>query len=319
VSFRLAPNRPVAGEVKRVIDKQLARAIALLHGPPCRRHDDAIHEARRHIKKARAALRLIGPPSGGPGELTMRRLRMAHRMLAPIADGQAVVTVADSLVPRAGRRAAAALTTVHRVAADRAARIDRNAELDRLLPRVARILHHERARLRTWRVPVSGFHSLAPGLETSVRRSRKAMQRVTRRPSAEGYHEWRCRVKDLWFHLRLLEARCGTITSLEARRLETLDGVLGTHHNIVLLERLLLSEAVAPRRDTARILHLLRRYQSELRMRAAILGGRILHDKPRRFVRRLHGRWRREDEARRRSTQHPRRGDARRRVWRRAA
>jgi hypothetical protein len=55
VSYRLAPTRPLAGEVKHVIDRQLARAISLLHGPPGGRRDDAIHEARRHIKIARAA------------------------------------------------------------------------------------------------------------------------------------------------------------------------------------------------------------------------------------------------------------------------
>lgn len=299
MSFRLAPNRPVAGEVKRVVDRQLARAITLLHVAPGGRHDDAIHEARRHIKKARAALRLVGPALDVPGETTMRRLRLAHRMLAPIADGQAVVTIADSLVPRAGRRAATTLTTVHRVAAARAARIDRNAEFDHLLPKVARILHAERARLRGLRLPLSGFDSLAAGLETSLRRSRKAMKRAVRRPTAEHYHAWRCRVKDLWFHMRLLEARCGAVTALDVRRLETLDGILGTHHNIVLLERLLVNEAVAPRRETARILRLLRRYQAELRMRATDIGARALREKPRRFVRRIRARWRREDLARR--------------------
>jgi hypothetical protein len=298
--------------VKRVVDKQLARAIELLQGSPGGRHDDAIHEARRHIKKARAALRLVGPSIGEPGELTIRHLRTAHRMLAPIADGQAVVSVADSLVPRAGRRAAASLTTVHRVAAARAARIDRNAERDRLLPRVARILHHERARLRTWKYPLSDFRGLAPGLETSIRRSRKAMKRAAHRPTAEHYHAWRCRVKDLWFHLRLIEQRCGTVTAIETRRLEALDDCLGTHHNIVLLERLLMTEAVAPRQDTARILHLLRRYQSELRLRATVLGARALAVKPRRYVRRLRRRWQQETLARQC------RG-ARRRTWPQAA
>jgi CHAD domain-containing protein len=311
VSFRLAPSRPVAGEVRRVVDRQLARAILLLHVAPDGRHDNAIHEARRHIKKARAALGLIGPAAGEPGERTLRRLRLAHRMLAPIADGRAVVAIADSLVPRAGRRASASLIAVHRVAAARAARIDRNARSDRLLPRVARILRAERARLRAAPLPVSGFGSLAAGLATSMRRSRKAMKRAERHPTAEHYHSWRCRVKELWFHMRLIEARCGPITAIEARRLEALDGVLGTYHNIVLLERLLMTEAIAPRNETARILHLLRRYQSELRLRAALLGRRTFAVKPKRYVRRLRLRWQREDDALRRPE--------RRRTWPRAA
>jgi hypothetical protein len=312
VSYRLAPNRPVAGEVKRVVDRQLARAILLLRGAPGGRRDDDIHEARRHIKKARAALRLVGAAAGDSGEVALRRLRLAHRMLAPIADGQAVVSIADSLVPRAGRRAAQALSTVHRVAAARAARIDRNARDDRLLPRVARILHTERGRLRSSTFPLSGFAGLEHGLETSMRRSRKAMKRAERHPTAEHYHAWRCRVKDLWFHLRLIEERCGAVTGIEARRLEALDGYLGTHHNIVLLERLLMTEAVAPRHDTARILHLLRRYQSEIRLRAAALGAQALSEKPRRYVRRLRLRWQREqlDRSNRRH---------RRRSWPRAA
>jgi hypothetical protein len=139
---------------------------------------------------------------------------------------------------------------------------------DRVLPRVAAILRRERRRLTGLTLTCRGFHAVGPGLEKSLRRARKAWQRALRHPSADNYHRWRRRVKDL-----------------------PLDNCLGEYHNVILLEEILITESLLPRQQIADGLRLLRRYQAELRDRAASLGRRLFDGAPSHFVRRVNRLW----------------------------
>ena len=119
---------------------------------------------------------------------------------------------------------------------ERAARIDRKAELDRALGKAARLLRTERDRIGAWRLKARGFRAVAPGIEKSFRRAKQAMTRVQMRPTGERYHAWRQRVKHLWLQVRLLEGRCHNRLSADERRPEALDGCLGELHNLTLLQ-----------------------------------------------------------------------------------
>jgi CHAD domain-containing protein len=311
MSFRLKPGRSVASEVARIVDKQLSLAIDELRTIGDRRSDGRIHEARRHVKKVRAMLRLVQPAVGDTYYAVNRRLGMANRMLGPIADGRAVVDTVAQLASKYRARPAQPLHSIHAALVQRAERIDRRAEFDRVLPIVARILRRERRRLTGWTLNARGFDAVGPGLEKSVRRARKAMKRSLRHPEARNYHVWRRRVKDLWLQVRLLEAGCGDALIADQRRLEALDDCLGEYHNVVLLEEILITEALVPRQRTAGGLRLLRRYQAELRNRAASLAGRVFDEKPGHFVRRVKRLWHAPRAARA--------AGAKERRWRRAA
>jgi CHAD domain-containing protein len=293
MSYGLKPRRSVGREVMRIADKQVGLAIERLRHVGNRRADSEVHEARRHVKKVRALLRLVKPALGDRYYLANRRMRLANRMLAPIADGEGVLDSMTALHrsrgPRLGDRTAAAIRAA---LIERAARTRRRATLDRTVAKVARILRDERQRLGEWALNARGFRAVEPGLEHSYRRARNAMRRAALEPNADHYHTWRRRVKDLWFQVRLLEPRCGNVLIGGQRDLEALDGLLGEYHNVVLLEEALVGEGLLSRRQTARALRVLRRSQAELRHRALSMAGRIFSVKPRRFVRGVEDLWR---------------------------
>jgi hypothetical protein len=299
VGFRFKRGRSISSEVTRIVDKQLALAVEELRAVGDPRSDKAIHEARRHVKKVRAVIRLVQPALGDSYYGANTRMRIVSRMLAPIADGEAVVDTMARLKQRYGTQLSRrTLVSIRTALVERSNRIDRKAQLDRVLPRAASILRRQRRRLEAWTMNTHGFRAIAPGLESSMRRARRAMRRAIAEPTAERYHVWRQRVKDLWLQVRLVERQGCRGLAVDRRRLEVLDGYLGEHHNVMLLEQVLTTEAIVSREQTARCLHILRLYQVELRHRANALGARIFAEKPRRFVRRVRRVWHRAGRTR---------------------
>lgn len=111
------------------------------------------------------------------------------------------------------------------------------------------------------------------------------MARAIEHPTAARYDAWRRRTKELFLQVHLVEHRCPGLRAMRAQ-LEALDLCLDAGHNVAVLERLLTTEALGSRRDTATVLQLLRCEQRELRARALTLARTALRDRPAACMRR---------------------------------
>ena len=58
MAFRLKQGASISNEVRRIVLKQLEAAISELHSVGDPQSDDAVHDARRRVKKIRAIIRL---------------------------------------------------------------------------------------------------------------------------------------------------------------------------------------------------------------------------------------------------------------------
>ncbi len=54
-------------------------------------------------------------------------------------------------------------------------------------------------------------------------------------PRPENYHDWRKRVKDHWYHVRLLESLWTEVLEAREASLKNLETWLGDDHNLVVL------------------------------------------------------------------------------------
>jgi len=292
VAFRLKTDQPVSNDIRRIVLKQLDLAASELTSIGDPESDEAIHDARRRVKKIRAIIRLIRPVLGQGQDAVDPDLRRVSRLLAPVADGQGVIGTLDQLAHR--YRRALPPQTVEALRADLLARekhIDARAKSEHVLQEAKRTLRAHRNEVKRWHLAADGFRAIAPGLKESVRRARNAMIVAWLHPSASHHHTWRRHVKNHWFHVRLLEGRCGNHLMGVQRRLEELDGALGEYHNLVLLREVLAGECSLSRKEAAKCLRVVRRYQSALRQHAQVLGMQIYIEKPRRFVRRVKQLW----------------------------
>jgi len=292
VAYRFKVDRPVDEEVRRIAGKQLALALEHLGAIGDVEKDKALHEARRHVKKVRALIRLVRPALGASYRKSNKALRRVNRLLSPIADGEAVLDTLTRLETRSAAELSTAVGALREALLARRAAIDRRAKADRVLQSCTSALKAEQARITAWRLTPRGHRAVTGGLGKTVRAARRGMARAVAHPTAGNYHAWRRRVKDHWFQLRLLERRCGGDLVARQQLLETLDGHLGEYHNCVLLQSVLARATNLGRPDTARLLRALRRYQTELRVEAARLGADTYGERPRQFVTRVERAWR---------------------------
>jgi hypothetical protein len=299
VSYRLKRSQPVAREIRRIADTQIRLAISELSATEGR-SDAVIHDARRHVKKARAAVRLLRGSLGKDYIAANERLRTVNHMLAPIADGEAVLETLGRIARRyrqtVGRQALGAIR-VGLIENER--RVGRQATVDRSLETAVRLLRAERQELRNWSTTGAGFGAIRSGLRRSFRAARNGLARVGSRPTPEHFHGWRRRVKDHWLQLRLLEARCGNQLSADRRRLEALDGFLGEYHNCAILDEIVAERRLLPRKEASGWRRALGEYQTQLR-RAALASARAVYaETPRQYVGRVKSLWKKTREKRR--------------------
>jgi hypothetical protein len=283
----------LSAEIRRIVLEQLDAATSELTSIGDPESDETIHDARRRVKKIRAVIRLVRPVLDGRSHAVDADLSDVSHLLAPVADGQGVIETVDELARRYPK--ALPREMVEAIRADlleRERRIDAVADADHILDRAAITLRSERPRVQQWQLTEEGFRALAPGLRQSVRRAREAMIATWTRPTPDRHHVWRRRVKEHWLHVRLIEAGCGDHLLPYQRRLETLDGILGEYHNVVLLREVLTTDTALSRREAAQCLRIVAKYQRLLRRHSQVLGARIYVERPRQFVRRVKRLWR---------------------------
>jgi hypothetical protein len=290
--YQFKPGQWVENEVQRIADKQLEIAIAELPRIGDPNSDQAVHEARRHLKKIRALIRLMRLDPKDAYRTTDRRLRAVSRQLARIADSESVVGTFQRLTERyPNELSGETIETVQRVLAANRQAANRQALENAVMQSGLPVLQRERKRVQRWRIRNGGPRAIAAGLEKSIRRARRQMRRATATPTLNNMHRWRRRVKDLWLHVRLLQARCeGHLQPLQ-ERLAALDECLGEYHNCALLIQALTVVDMLGPHEAAQVVRLLRRYQRRLRREAIGLGEVIFSEPPRRLARRVRDLW----------------------------
>jgi CHAD domain-containing protein len=294
VAYRLKSDESVPAAVKRIASEELESAAAQLAGKGAANRDEAIHEARKSIKKVRALLRLMRPELATTYATENVRLRDIGRKLSEFRDASAIVDTFESLREKyRDDLKDRTLGSIHRGLIERKEQYERDAGVGRALRTLAGALSASSRRVKVWPVLTDGFPAIAPGIEKTFRRGRKAFAQVQAHPSPENYHEWRKRVKDHWYHVRLLEDLWTEVMLAYEKSLKQLETWLGDCHNLVVLRQKILAEPefYGNGKETGLFLSLWDRFERDLHGNALSLGERIYAEKPRQFTRRLGHLW----------------------------
>jgi CHAD domain-containing protein len=279
---RLEPGEPLPEGMARIARGRIDHALEELRGNTGSTPGHAVHEARKDMKKLRA---LLGLARGELGERTYASenacFRDAARELAGARDADVILATLKALELRdgLGRELRRRIHDGHSE--------QRSKGREAAARGAVAILGEARGRIDDWPLERDSFAALSEGLERTYRRGRREFGDARAGGGTEALHEWRKRVKQLWYHASLLRCAWPPVMTAFADEAHELSGRLGEDHDLALLAGWVwehvghepeLVAAVEDRRE---------RLQSE----AFALGGRLYAEKPSAYVRRIERLW----------------------------
>lgn len=294
MSFRFKRKEDVAKGLRRIYAAELQTAATGLLPPAADEdRDDAIHEARKSIKKARSVLRLIQPELGDAYKTANTRLRGVGRQLSELRDAGAALETVETLEQEYAEDLGKARLTALKTALTRQkSKAEQAGDLRQMFEELAAELQSVAAEADHWEIAGDGFGVIEAGFQKAFRRGRKALDQALTTSSDTDFHEWRKRVKDHWYHVRLV-APCAKQLANYAKLLKQLETWLGDDHNLVVLHVKLRHDPLlrknAAQAQTA--VALAARRRDELRAKAVELGREIYRVKPRKLTGMVQGCW----------------------------
>ena len=281
-SYRLRGDEALPEGIARVARGRIDHAIEELGGESDSSSVAAVHNARKDIKKLRALLRLIRGEIGGS---VYRRENVAFRAaaaeLAGTRDADVLVATLDGL----------------ELDDHVAGPLRRTLETQRLLTsgggrshaaaQAIEILSDARARVMDWPLERHGFEALEPGLRRMYRRGRRDYRAMREQAGVEGLHEWRKRVKELWYDHVLLAFVWKPLMDAVADEAHALSERLGDDHDLALL----LAWTHEHSEPAPEVVEEIERRRAALQADALVLGARLYADRTGVFIERLERWW----------------------------
>jgi CHAD domain-containing protein len=281
-AYRLRPRESLPEGVGRVARGRIDHAVDELRGKTDSTAEQAVHEARKDLKKLRALLRLT---RGELGKSSFARenacFRDAGRELAAARDSDVMLDTLKSLdVPAELELDLRKAIQAHRSRNGDGGRSARAAG-------VVAMLLEARGRVDDWPIERDSFAAVRDGLERTYRRGRRDFRAARENPSVEALHEWRKRVKELWYHHTLLRPLWPEVMQAVGDQAHELADRLGDDHDLAMLAGWIREHADAD----PEFFKTVDRRRAELQAEAMVLGARLYADKPSSYVRRLGRLW----------------------------
>jgi len=295
MAFELHPGEPLGAAVRRAVTEELTAAadgLADGGGPVAR--DEAVHEARKSVKRVRSLLRLVR------GRIDPHRRRDANARLRAAAGGlgevrDALVLMETAAALRADDHGDAPVTAVldalvEALTERRAAVVLRTVSgpADGGAVRAAAALVDVRGALAALDVE-DGYP--ADGLRWAYRGGRAGLD-LPVDAEGEAFHEWRKRAKDLRYHLEFLAPVWQGPLGAHAEELHRLTDLLGHEHDLAVLVATLGREPeLLPEGDRALVRSRVAARRHGQREASHTLGLVVYAEAPKRFVGRIGRYW----------------------------
>jgi CHAD domain-containing protein len=269
MSYQLKHGQTLGDNLRRICRKQIEAAIAITTGEK-KASDTPVHEVRKHLKKARAALRLVRKEIGhGLFREQDRCLRNVGRLTSEIRDAEVrlqTVRQLQGITQRRGRGAYANLEGMLIL------------ELENFMAAFAEwqtqavpMLERANANIDCW--PLDQFN---------CKQLRCAVQRT---PTVQNFHQFRTRAKRLWYELRILRPINPIVLKNLSDDLRALASLLGRAHDLSFLgDRLRVADQKSEwEREGHKLLAVIEVSQEDLQRGAAELADHFFAERPRDF------------------------------------
>jgi len=289
MAYRFTKHEALPNAIRRVFAEEIDWAVGQLGNSKNR--TEAVHEARKSIKKIRALLYLVRTPLRAKYRPADRYFRNAGRQLSPIRDNAVILQLFDALAAKHDVIDVGALGDIR----GNLERCRRESPREKQASaNVARLLAGARSKPSLWRLEGLGFDTLSLQIVALYKRARKDFKRAHHHAEcADAFHNLRKTVKQHWYHLKLFEEFWDREMKQRAGDARDLESCLGDEHNIsILRERMVADvETTCDRRHAQHFIALLDDRARALRQRALEIGRPLYATKPREFGHGLNKLW----------------------------
>lgn len=253
---------------------------------------EAVHDIRKRFKKLRALARLVRDELG---EEKFKEINVFYRNLgrelATFRDLSAHLETLELLQERYGSYLYVRFfKSIRKIILEErdsmeAGLLERNFFNEYLVNQ----LETAKKNLVDWPIGTNDIHVILPGINRVYKRGRKAMKRAYQKPTAKNFHEWRKRVKYLWYQILLLQETWPQLFGTFEEEIHQLSDLLGDDHDLMILQHKINDSSFGIQDATqVEIFNgIAREYSASLRENAKRKGELIYAEKPGDFTRRM--------------------------------
>jgi CHAD domain-containing protein len=283
MSYQLRPGQSLGDNLRRICCKQIEAAIAITKGEK-KTEDSPVHEVRKHLKKARSALRLVRKEIGrGLFQEQDRCLRDVGRLTSEIRDAEVrlqTVRQFQGIKQRRGRGGYPKLEGMFML------------ELENFMAAFAEwqtqalpMLERAQTNVDCWTLDQFSCKQLRRAVQRSYKSARRTLKCAQGTPTPENFHRFRTRAKRLWYDLRIVRPINPVVLKNLSDDLRSLGSLLGRAHDLSFLsDRLRGEDRQSPwKREGHKLLALIEVSQGDLQRGAAELAEHFFAERPRDF------------------------------------
>ena len=283
MSYELRHDEGIGDGLRLICRKQIDLALQIVNGE--REPDDTpVHEVRKHIKKARAAVRLLKKEIGrGLFKRQDQCLRDVGRLISDIRDAEVRLQTVRQLQGIKRRQKRRSYAKVEELLV---------LELENFMAafaewqaQAAPMLLRAREELEIWSVEKFGPAQLCCALQQSYKSARQGLAAAKASSTPEDFHAFRSKAKQLWYQLRLVRPADPVVLKNLTDELHAIGDLLGRAHDLSFLGDRLRQDRgrSAAEREAHNLLAVIEASESDLQRAAAELAERFFSEKARDF------------------------------------
>jgi CHAD domain-containing protein len=283
-SYELRPDETLGDGIRRIVCHQIENAIEASQAKK-NGQGSPVHETRKHLKKARAALRFVSGEIDRPvWKREDRSLRRIGQLISEVRDAEVRLQTVRQLRDFARGKKSGFRETEELLAFELDSFLAAFSEWpEEAKQRLCQTLDH----IRDWPLDNLSCAHFRQCVQQTYRRGRKALKIATEKKSTKNLHTLRKRAKELGYQLRLSRPLQPPVFAELNDELKTIGQYLGQVHDLAFVSDRLSSIGPVRKRGDRILNALIVSRERELERTALALAERFYAERPRQFARRI--------------------------------
>ncbi len=286
MSYRIDVQKNFQTEIKRIITEQLSGVTSKINDPEVE-FDEKVHASRKHFKKIRAVWRLIRDDIGKKMYQSENVFyRDLGRKLAVMPEVRVhLKTLKDMEEDHADEDS---FNQIQAYLQKRYASEKERVKQEHILDQITEQVELGKQRVIDLQLSNEIFNAFEKGIKRVYKKGTKALEAAKKDTSTENLHEWRKRVKYLWYHVRLLQNVWKPVLKGYENSLDILSDYLGDEHDLSELKKLINNNVKGEYpEETKHLTKILDKQRNKLQQKAWSVGERIYTKPTKLFINKL--------------------------------